>query len=45
MVGDSNKLFQLGTAVVRDAMAVGLECHGGFGGMGGKNTMAIGVIG
>ena len=42
-VGDSIRLLQLGAAVVRDAMAVGVEYHGGLGGMDGDNTMVIGV--
>ena len=43
-VGDSIRLLQLmGTAVERDTMAVGVEYHGGLGGMGGKNAIVIGV--
>ena len=33
----------MGTVVGRDAMAVGVEYHGGLGGMGGENTMVDGV--
>ena len=41
----SNELFQLGTAVGQDSMAVGMECHdGGVGGMGIKNTMVDVVV-
>ena len=44
-MGDSIRLLQLmGTAVGRDKMAVGVEYHGGLGGMDGKNTMVICVI-
>ena len=44
MVG-SNELFQLGTAVGQDLMAVGMECHdGGVGGMGIKNNTMIDVV-
>ena len=43
--GDSSRLLQLmGTAVGRDTMAVGVEYHGGLGGMGGENTMVIDVV-
>ena len=43
-MGDSSRLLQLmGTAVGRGTMAVGVEYHGGLGGMGGKNTMVVGV--
>ena len=40
---DSSRLLQL-TAMGRDTMAVGVEYHGGLGGMGGENTMVIGVV-
>ena len=51
-VGDSIRLLQLlGTAVGRDAMAVGVEYHGGLDGIGiGKavegvgNPMVISVV-
>ena len=44
-MGDSSRLLQLmGTAVGRDTMAVGVEYHGGLGGMGGENTMVIDVV-
>ena len=50
-VGDSMRLLQLGTAVGRDSMAVGVEYHGGLGGIGiGKaveelgNPMVGGVV-
>ena len=50
-MGDSIVLLQLGTAVGRDSMAVGVEYHGGLGGIGiGKavegvgNPMVIGVV-
>ena len=43
-VGDSMRLLQLGTAVGRDAMAVGVEYHGGFGGMGLGNPMVVVVV-
>ena len=50
-VGDSIRLVQLGAAVGRDAMAVGVEYQGGLGGIGiGKpveglgNPMVIGVV-
>ena len=40
--GDSSRLLQLmGTAVGRDTMAVGVEYHGGLGGIGIENTMVI----
>ena len=49
--GDSIGLLQLGTAVGRDAMAVGVEDQGGLGGIGiGKavdglgNPMVGGVV-
>ena len=41
--GDSMRLLQLGAAVGRDAMAVDVECQGGFGGIGIENTMVSGV--
>ena len=42
-VGDSIRLLQLlGTAVGRGAMAVGVEYHGGLGGIGIGNTMVDG---
>ena len=45
-VADSIRLLQLmGTAVGRGAVAVGVEYHGGLGGMGGKNAMVDGVKG
>ena len=44
-VGESMRLLQLvGAAVGRDTMAVGVEYHGGLGGMGCGNTMVIGVV-
>ena len=44
-MGDSIRLLQLmGTAVGRDAMAVGVEYHGGWGGIGIENTMVDGVV-
>ena len=43
-VGDSTRLLQVGTAVGRDAMAVGVEYHGGLGGIGIGNTMVDGVV-
>ena len=42
-MGDSVRLWQLGTAVGRGAMAVGVEYHGGLGGIGIENTMVDGV--
>ena len=33
-MGDAIELLQLGTAVGRDAMAVGVEYQGGLGGIG-----------
>ena len=42
-VGDSIRLLQLETAVGRDSMAVGVEYHGGLGGIGIENTMVDGV--
>ena len=44
-MGDSIRLLQLGTAVGRDSMAVGVDYHGDLGGIGIRNTMVIGVIG
>ena len=41
--GDSIGLVQLGTAVGRDTMAVGVEYHGGLGGMGIGSAMVVGV--
>ena len=41
---DSIRLVQLGTAVRRGTTAVGLECHGGLGGIGFENTMVGGVF-
>ena len=38
-VGDSIRLVQLGTAVGRDTMAVGVEYHGGLGWMGCGSAM------
>ena len=50
-VGDSIRLLQLGAAVGRDVMAVGVEYQGGLGGIGiGKaveglgNPMVISVV-
>ena len=43
-VGDSIRLLQLGAAVGRGTMAVGVECHGGLGGIGFENTMVGGVV-
>ena len=41
---DSIRLLQLmGTAVGRGAMAVGVEYHGGLGGMGCGSAMVVGV--
>ena len=43
-MGDSIRLLQLmGTTVGRGTMAVGVECHGGLGGIGIENTMVVGV--
>ena len=42
-MGDSMRLLQLGAAAGRDSMAVGVECHGGLGGIGIENTMVGGV--
>ena len=45
-VADSIRLFQLmRTTVGKGAVAVGVEYHGGLGGMGGKNAMVDGVKG
>ena len=41
---DSIGLLQLGAAVGRGTMAVGVEYHGGLGGMGFENTMVGGVV-
>ena len=41
---DSKRLLQLETAVGRGSMAVGVECHGGLGGIGIENTMVGGVV-
>ena len=41
-MGDSIRLLQL-IAVGRGAMAVGVEYHGGLGGMGCENAMVDGV--
>ena len=43
-VVDSIRLLQLETAVGRGSMAVGVECHGGLGGIGIENTMVGGVV-
>ena len=43
-VGDASRLVQLGTVVRSGSMAVGVECHGGLGGIGIGNTMVIGVV-
>ena len=37
-------MLQVGTAVGRDSMAVGVEYHGGLGGIGIENTMVGGVV-
>ena len=37
------RLLQLGTAVGRDAMAVGTEYHGGLDGIGIGSAMVVGV--
>ena len=42
-VGDMISLLQLGTAMGRGAMAVGVKYHGGLGGIGIKNSMVDGV--
>ena len=43
-MGDSIRLLQLvGTAVGRDTMAVGVEYHGGFDGIGLGSAMVVGV--
>ena len=41
---DSIRLLQLGAAVGRDTMAVGVGYHGGLGGIGFENTMVGGVF-
>ena len=41
---DSIGLLQLGAAVGRGTKAVGVEYHGGLGGMGFENTMVGGVV-
>ena len=44
-VGDSIRLLQLGAAVGRDVMAVGVEYQGGLGGIGiGKAVEGLGNI-
>ena len=43
-MGDSIGLLQLGAAVGRGTMAVGVEYHGGLGGIGIENTMVGGVV-
>ena len=43
-MGDSIRLVQLGTVGGRDTMAVGVEYHGGLGGMGFEDTMVGGVV-
>ena len=43
-MGDSIRLLQLGAAVGRGTMAVGVEYHGGLGGMGIGSAMVIGVV-
>ena len=40
-MGDSIRLVQLGTAVGRDTMAVGVEYHGGVDGIGLGSAMVI----
>ena len=43
-MGDSIRLLQLmGTAVGGDAMAVGVEYHGGLDGIGLGSAMVVGV--
>ena len=42
-VGDSIGLLQLGAAVGRGTMAVGVEYQGGLGRMGCGSAMVIGV--
>ena len=42
-MGDAIRLLQLGAAVGRDAMAVGVEYQGGLGRMGCGSAMVIGV--
>ena len=39
VVGDSNKLLQLGTVLRRDSMIILVSYYGGFGWIGGKNIM------
>ena len=41
--GDSIRLLQLGTAVGRGAMAVGVEYQGGLGRIGIGGAMVVGV--
>ena len=43
-MGDSIGLLQLGAAVGRGTMTVGVEYHGGLGGMGIGNPMVISVV-
>ena len=44
-MGDSIRLLQLmGTAVGGDAMAVGVEYHGGLDGIGIGSAMVVGVV-
>ena len=38
-MGDSIRLSQSGAAEGRDSMAVGVECHGGLGGIGIGSAM------
>ena len=38
-MGDAIRLVQLGTAVGSGSMAVGVECHGGLGGIGIGSAM------
>ena len=42
-VGDSIRLLQLEAAVGRNSMAVGVEYHGGLGGIGIGSAMVVGV--
>ena len=42
-MGDSIGLLQLGAVVGRGTMAVGVEYHGGLGGIGIRNIMVVGV--
>ena len=42
--GDSIRLLQMGTAVGRGTMAVGVEYQGGLGRMGFGSAMVIGVV-